>query len=119
MAAITEKRIQSRYVLDDSFTIHHKGSPCRVVDISETGLGISYIGGEDWPEKIVLEYSLARESGRKRFIKCRTVWESSMVFYKTRGEAVVRRRGLKFLESGSGDVGDLDRHLKSKADMNP
>jgi hypothetical protein len=115
MAAIAEKRLKRRYLPDGSFTIHHGAKPCRVVDISITGLGISYIGGEDWPEHITLEYSLASDSGRKRLVKCRTAWESSMDFYKIRSEESVRRRGLEFIEPGLADVVELYRHLKSMA----
>jgi hypothetical protein len=115
MAAIAEKRLKRRYLPDGSFTIHHGAKPCRVVDISITGLGISYIGGEDWPEHITLEYSLASDSGRKRLVKCRTACESSMDFYKIRSEESVRRRGLEFIEPGLADVVELYRHLKSMA----
>ena len=118
MGKTSDKRVQQRYMLDDSFTILHQGEPCRVVDISIAGLGISYIGGEDWPEKITLEYSLAGDTGRKRLVKCRTVWESSMDFFKTRGEEIVRRRGLEFIEKGSGDVDELHHHLKSMVEVN-
>ena len=113
MAAKAEKRLKNRLTLDDSFTIHHQGEPCRLVDISVTGLGISYLGGEGWPEKITLEYSLAPEAERKRLVMCRTVWESSMEFYKIRSKNTVRRRGLEFIEPGSEDVDELHRHLKS------
>jgi len=115
MAAIAEKRLKRRYLPDDSFTIHHGAKPCRIVDISVTGLGISYISAEVWPERINLEFSSTPESGRKRLVKCRTIWESSMDFYKIRSEEVVRRRGLEFIEPGSEDVDELHRHLKSIA----
>jgi hypothetical protein len=117
MGTKAEKRIQRRILLEDLFTLHHQGKPCRVVDISVTGLGISYISGEDWPEKITLEYSLNQESGQKRLVQCRTVWETTMNFYKTRTEEVVRRRGLEFIEQGSGDVGELHQHLRSLAEV--
>ena len=116
MVAIAEKRIQRRYMLDDTFTIHHKGALCRVVDISVTGLGISYIGGEDWAEQITLEYALASESARKGQVRCRTVWESTMDFYRTRGEEKIRRRGLQFIEPASGDAEQLRIHLQRMAE---
>ena len=116
MAAKEEKRQQKRYILDKSFTLHHLGEPCRVVDISETGLGISYIGGEDWPERITLEYSLSPESETRKSVTCRTVWESRMDFYKTRREEVVRRRGLEFMEPNTGEVDELHRHLRNLAE---
>ena len=103
-------------MLEDSFTVRHQGKPCRVVDISQTGLGISYIDPDNWPERLTLEYSLDQGSGQMRLVECRTVWESTMSFYKTRAKETVRRRGLEFMEKGSRDVDDLHRHLKSMAE---
>ena len=97
--------------MDDSFNIQHKGNQCRVVDISGTGLGVTFIGGEDWPKNLILEYSLSSEAKQVRSIKCRTVWESSMDFYKARSEEKVRRRGLEFIEPGSGEVAELRDYL--------
>jgi len=115
MADKAEKRIQQRFFLDDSFTLSYQGESCRVVDVSAAGLGISYISERDWPEKITLEYSPAPEPDLKKAVLCRTVWESTMSFYRTRGKEVVRRRGLEFIEKGCEDVNDLHRHLKSLA----
>ena len=117
MAAIAEKRRQSRLIMDDSFNIHHKGNRCRVVDISGTGLGVTFIGGEDWPKNLTLEYSLSSEAEQVKSIKCRTVWESSMDFYKARSEEKVRRRGLEFMEPGSGEVAELRDHLTKIAQV--
>jgi hypothetical protein len=118
MTAITEKRIKNRLIMESSFNIHHKGSPCRVVDISSTGLGVTFIGGEDWPEKLTLEYSLGSEKGRMGLVTCRTVWETSMGFYKAPKEETVRRRGLAFVDPDSRDVEELNRYLKEIARTN-
>ena len=119
MTAITEKRMKNRLTMESSFNIHHKGSPCRVVDISSTGLGVTFIGGEDWPEKLTLEYSLgSSDSGKVGLVTCRTVWETSMDFYKARNEETVRRRGLQFVDPDSGDVEELNRYLKEIAQTN-
>ena len=101
MSAGADKRSEKRLTMEDSFTIHHEGSACRVVDISGSGLGVTYIGGENWPGKLTLEFSLDEESGRVRKLKCRTVWESSMDFYKVSSEEIVRRRGLAFTDPAS------------------
>jgi len=103
-------------LLEDSFNVRHEGKTCRVVDISQTGLGITYIGPDDWPEYMTLEYSLGQGSEKARLVKCRTVWESTMDFYKTRALEIVRRRGLEFMEKESRDVDDLHRHLRSMAE---
>ena len=118
MVEIAEKRVINRLTMEDSFNVNHKGNLCRVVDISLTGLGVTYIGGEDWPENLTLEYSLDQEQGRTRFIKCRTVWESTMEFYKARSEEVVKRRGLEFTEPDSGDVEELLHHLEKITEVN-
>ena len=89
-----------------------------MVDFSSTGLGITYIGGESWPEKITFEYSLKPEEGQMRSIKCRTIWESSMDFYKARTDEKVIRRGLEFLEPDSGAVAELHSHLKKLTELN-
>ena len=112
MTAKAEKRRQSRLTMYDSFTIHHRGSSCRVVDVSLSGLGVTFIGGEDWPEDLTLEFSLSPDSERMKSVKCRTVWERSMDFYKARNDEKVRRRGLKFMEPGSGEVEELFQHLE-------
>lgn len=108
-----EKRKQKRLTLDKSLTIHCLGEPCRVADVSLTGLGITFISGEDWPENITLEYSLPQQANQKRLVQCRTVWESGMPFYKTARGVTIRRRGLEFVESGSGAVHELYHHLKT------
>jgi hypothetical protein len=118
MNAITEKRMKNRITVESSFNVHHKGSPCRVVDVSRSGLGVTFIGGEDWPEKLTLEYSLGSHSGRVGMVTCRTVWETSMDFYKARNEEIVRRRGLQFVDPHSSDVEELNRYLKEIAETN-
>ena len=117
MAAIDEKRRQGRITMDDSFNIRHKGNQCRVVDISGTGLGVTFIGGEDWPKNLTLDYSLTPEAKQVKSIKCRTVWESSMDFFKARSDEKVRRRGLEFIEPGSGEVAELHDHLRKIAEI--
>ena len=118
MTVITEKRLKDRLIMEPSFNIHYKGSPCRVVDISSSGLGITFIGGEDWPEKLTLKYALSSETGKVGLIKCRTIWETSMDFYKARNEEIVRRRGLQFVDPESGSVEELKRYLKEIAGAN-
>lgn len=118
MAVIAEKRMRNRLTMESSFNVFHKGSPCRVADISSSGLGVTFIGGEDWPEKLTLEYSLGSVNGRMGLVTCRTVWETGMDFYKTRNEEIVRRRGLQFVDPDSGDVEELNRYLKKIAETN-
>ena len=108
-----DKRIGERIFLESSFTVRHQGKACRVVDAGPTGLGITYIDSDEWPRDMVLEYSLDRESGQVRQVRCRTVWESTMNFYKTRVQEVVRRRGLAFVETESPDAEALLNHLRS------
>ena len=96
--------------MEETFTILHGESACRIVDISPSGLSITFLGGDDWPDKITFEYSLERDPPRKRNVKCHTVWETSMNFYKTNSDVIVRRRGLQFMEPESSDVKELHRH---------
>jgi hypothetical protein len=118
MAAKTEKRKRGRIVPEGSFSVYHQGQSCRLVDISPMGLGISYLGGEDWPESIDLEFSLSEKPEQKRRVRCFTVWEASMDFYRTRSEEIVRRRGLQFMEPGSDDVNELNRYLEKMTAAN-
>ena len=113
---MTEKRQQDRWTLNKSFTVYCHGEPCRVADVSKTGLGITFIGDEDWPESITLEYSLPRDEIKKtpvQHIQCRTVWESTMLFHKVAARKVIRRRGLEFVDPRSQTVDELHRHLRS------
>lgn len=114
-----DKRKHKRLTLDESFTVHCLGEPCRLADISLTGLGITFIGEEDWPENIMLGINLPQEADQKRFIQCRTIWESGMVFQKVTHGVTVRRRGVEFVNPGSTAVDDLFRHLNiiTKADQ--
>jgi len=84
-----------------------------VADVSQAGLGITFIGDEEWPEILTLEYSLSQKPNEKKLVRCRTVWESSMVFYKVDMQVSVRRRGLEYVEPGIEAVGILQRHLES------
>ena len=111
MSAAAEKRTQKRLILESPFSVHRGEDRCRVVDISETGLGVTYISDENWPENITLEYSLDPRQ-EKKALQCRTIWETSMDFYKTRSDEIVRRRGLMFVDPDSGEVRELNRHLK-------
>lgn len=86
------------------------------MDISESGLGVTYISGEDWPAKLTLEYFLESGTDSAGLVKCRTVWETSMNFFKGRNDEIVRRRGLEFLEPRSRDVEQLYQHLKQMAE---
>ena len=118
MAGVTEKRSENRLIMESSFNIHHEGTPCRVVDISSSGLGVTFLGGEDWPETLTLKYYLGSEADRMGMVKCRTMWETSMDFYKARNEEIVRRRGLRFVDPDSGNVEELGRYLKKIAEGN-
>ena len=111
---MAERREQKRLTLAGSSTLICRGESCLLVDISMSGLGITFIGDEGWPKNLMLEYSLPKESGRKRLIQCRTVWESNLEFYITGSVKTVRRRGLEFIDPGSEDVEELYRHLDSK-----
>jgi hypothetical protein len=115
MGSLADKRTQKRLIVEDSFTVHRGDDPCRVVDISESGLGVTYISEENWPEKITLAYTLDPKKGERKVFKCRTIWESSMDFYKTRSDETVRRRGLIFVDPASGEVKELNRHLMEMA----
>ena len=110
---MTEKRHQNRIPLDATFTVYYREEPCRVADISKAGLGITFIGDEDWPEEISLEYRLQSDETQRMSIQCRTVWESSMSFYKTAKYEIIRRRGLEFVEPDSGAIKTLQRHMES------
>ena len=115
---MVEKRKQKRLILDESFNIYCLGEPCRVADVSLTGLGITFICGEDWEENITLEYSLPQEAKQKRFVPCHTLWESGMVFYKTGHEQIIRRRGLEFIKPGSVAVDELHCYLTTMTETN-
>jgi len=107
------KRRQGRLKLDKLFNVYFSGEPCRVADVSESGLGIVFLEGEDWPKDITLQYSLILGVPRLRQIPCRTVWESSMLFHTIDHEVTIRRRGLVFLEPESGSIEVLNRYLES------
>ena len=55
---MAEKRHQDRLKLDRLFNVYFSGEPCRVADVSESGLGIVFLEGEDWPKNITLHYSI-------------------------------------------------------------
>jgi hypothetical protein len=107
------KRQQDRLKLEKLFNVYFFGEPCRIADISRSGLGIVYLEGEDWPKNITLQYSLHWGISRHRQIQCRTVWESSMLFHTIDHEAIIRRRGLVFLEPESESIDILNRYLES------
>ncbi len=107
------KRQKDRLTLDKSFTVYCLGESCRVANVSKAGLGITYIGGEDWPESITLEYSLPQDEIQKEHIRCRTVWESTMLFHMVGTREIIRRRGLKFVDPGARTIDELHRHLGS------
>ena len=110
---MTDKRQQDRLRLDKLFNVYFSGQPCRVADVSGSGLGIVFMEGEDWPKNITLQYSLHWGVARLRQIRCRTVWESSMSFHMVDYDQVVRRRGLAFFEPESGSIDILNRYLES------
>ena len=110
---MAEKRQQDRLTLDKSFTVYCLGEPCRVADVSKTGLGITFIEDEGWSENITLEYSLPQDETKKKHIQCRTVWESTMLFHKIGGKMIIRRRGLEFVDPRPRTIDELHRHLGS------
>ncbi len=116
---VAEKRKQERLHLEEFPTLIYQGEACLLVDVSLTGLGITFISDEDWPENITLEYSLPKESGRKWLLPCHTVWRSSSDFYKVASRKTIRRRGLEFVDPNSEDVDELFHHLDSKTAGNP
>ncbi len=96
-----ERRKQERLNLEEYPALIYQGETCQLVDVSMAGLGITFISDEDWPENIALEYSIPKESGRKRLLQCHTVWESSSDFYRVASKTTVRRRGLEFVDPDS------------------
>ncbi len=116
---MAERREQERQNLKWSHTLIYQGEACQLVDISMAGLGITYISDEDWPENITLEYSIHKESGRKRLFPCRTVWGSSLDFYQLGSKKIIRRRGLEFVNPRSENVDKLFHHLGIKTAENP
>ncbi len=116
---MAERRKQERLNLEKFPTLIYQGEACSLVDVSMTGLGITFISDEDWPKDITLEYSISTESGRKRLFPCRTVWKLSSDFYRVASKSIIRRRGLEFVDPSSEDVDKLFRHLDSKMAGNP
>lgn len=116
---VAEKRKQERLHLEEFPTLIYQGEACSLVDVSMAGLGITFISDEDWPEDIILEYPLPKESGQKWLLPCRTVWRSSSDFYRVASKTTVRRRGLEFVDPGSEDVEKLYNHLGFKTAINP
>lgn len=108
-----ERRKSERLVLDKSSILDFNGAACFIIDTCVTGLGITFISALDWPEEIDLKYTLPQESEKERRIACRTVWESSMDFYKTGSTEIVRRRGLEFIDPDSESADRLFRHLSA------
>ncbi len=116
---MAEKRKQERQNLKWSHTLIYQGEACQLVDVSMAGLGITFISDEDWPENIILEYSISKESGRKRLLQCHTVWGSSLDFYGFGSKKIIRRRGLEFVDPRSEDVEKLYNYLGIKTAENP
>ncbi len=116
---VAERRKQERLNLVEFPTLIYQGEACLLVDVSLTGLGITFISDEDWPENMTLEYSISRESGQKMLLPCRTVWRSSSDFYKLASKKTLRRRGLEFVDPNSEDVENLFRYLDSRTGENP
>ena len=109
-----ERRKQERQHSKWTHTFIYQGEDCQLVDVSMAGLGITFISDEDWPENITLEYSIPKESGRKRLLHCHTVWESSSDFYTLGSKKILRRKGLEFVDPISEDVGKLYNYLGIK-----
>jgi len=112
---MVERRKQKRLTLDELFTVHCLGEPCRVANVSLAGLGVTYLGDEDWPENITLEYSLPQEANQKRLIQCLTIWECGMIFYRHGHEHIIQRRGLEFVDQRSVAVDELHCYLTDTA----
>jgi hypothetical protein len=108
-----ERRKMKRMILDESSILDFNGAACFIVDACTTGLGITFISATEWPEKLNLKYTLPHESGKERRVECRTIWESSMDYYKTGSTEIVRRRGLEFIDPDSENVDSLFRHLSA------
>jgi hypothetical protein len=111
---MADRRELKRLTLGNPPTLVCRGEDCLLVDISLSGLGMTFICNEGWPANLMLEYSLPKESGRKRLVHCRTVWESTLDFHISGFVKTVRRRGLEFVDSGSEDVDKLHHHLESR-----
>jgi hypothetical protein len=112
------KREHKRLVLDDSSILRFRGKTCYLIDASRVGLGITFISDEDWPENMTLEYVLPQGSVQGGAVRCLTVWESRMDFFKLGCWETVRRRGLKFLDPESGNADMIYRYSLTKADEN-
>lgn len=108
-----ERRKFKRLTLDDSSILEFNGADCFIVDACSSGLGITFISVFEWPEEIDLKFKLPQESGEERHIQCRTVWESSMNYYKTGSTEIVRRRGLEFIDPESETANRLFQHLSA------
>ena len=109
---MNEKRQQDRLKLDKLFNVYFSGEPCRIADVSGSGLGIVFMEGEDWPKNITLQYHLYWGILKSWQIKCRTVWESSMLFHTLDHERIIRRRGLVFIDEDPGSIDLLKSHLE-------
>ena len=112
---MVERRKHKRLTLDEHFSVHCQGEPCRVANVSLVGLGVTFVGGEDWPESITFEYSLPQEANQKKLVQCNTIWECGMVFFKHGRENIIRRRGLEFIDQKSMDVDELQCYLTDMA----
>lgn len=108
-----ERRKFQRLILDESSLLDFNGAACYIVDACAAGLGITFISTNDWPVEIDLKYILPQESEMERHVRCRTVWESSMDYFKTGSTEIVRRRGLEFVEPDSENAGRLFDHLSA------
>jgi hypothetical protein len=111
---MADRREQERLTPGKPPSLVCRGEDCLLVDISLSGLGMTFIGSEGWPEKLMLEYSLPKEPGRKRLVHCRPVWESTLDFHISGSKKTVRRRGLEFVDPGAEDVDKLHHHLESR-----
>lgn len=109
------KREHERLVLDESSILQFRDRACYLIDASRVGLGITFISDEDWPENLTLEYVLPQGSVQRGVVRCCTIWESRMDFFKLGCWETVRRRGLKFLDPGSGNVDRLYHYSLTKA----
>jgi hypothetical protein len=109
--AMDEKRKFKRLILDDNTIANYRGAACFIVDACASGLGITFISNSGWPQEIDLNFTLPQESDKERYVPCRTVWESSMGYYKTGSKVTVRRRGLEFIDPESENASRLFDHL--------
>ena len=105
-----KRRKHERLILDEPSILQFHGKACYLIDISEAGMGITFISDEEWPVNMYLSYSLPQGPDRNGSVHCCTAWELKMDFFKLGCWETVHRRGLKFLDPASQDAEILYSH---------